>query len=200
MTFEEIKKILSNKVVGIAGCGGLGSNCAVALARAGIGTLITADFDVVSESNLNRQYFFYDQIGQKKSYALKENIERINPNCKVIAYDIMLDETSIQNIFADVDLIIEAFDKAEMKEMILQTILSYMPDKPLIMGIGIAGWGNFSIIKEHKFDNIYIMGDMLTEVSDKVPPLAPRVGIVSNMQANKAIEIFLNNYNYENNG
>ena len=63
MTFNEIKKILQQKIVGIAGAGGLGSNCAVALARVGIGTLIIADFDVVSESNLNRQYYFYDQIG-----------------------------------------------------------------------------------------------------------------------------------------
>ncbi len=193
MNFEEIKKILSFKTVGIAGCGGLGSNCAVSLARVGVGKLIIADFDVIIESNLNRQYFFYSQIGQKKSFALRENIEKINPNCKVIAFDIKLDEKSIVEIYSDVDILVEAFDKAEMKEMILQTVLQYMPDKPLIMGVGLAGWGNFSLIKEHRFDNVYIMGDMTLEVSDEMPPIAPRVGIVSNMQANKVLEILLKN-------
>lgn len=192
LTFEEIKARLSDKVVGIAGCGGLGSNCAVALARVGVGTLIFADFDIIVESNLNRQYFFYDQIGQKKCFALKHNIERINPSCKVLAMDIKLDEKSIVEIYKDVDVLVEAFDKAEMKEMILTTVLHHFPDKPLVMGMGLAGWGNFSLIKEHHFDNVYIMGDMTHEVSDNLPPIAPRVGIVANMQANKVLELLLN--------
>lgn len=66
MTFEEIKSKLKNYTVGVAGAGGLGSNCAIALARVGIGKLIIADFDVVNESNLNRQYFFRDQLGEKR--------------------------------------------------------------------------------------------------------------------------------------
>ena len=53
-----IRTTLQTKTVGIAGCGGLGSNCAVALARVGVGTLVVADFDRVEVSNLNRQYFF----------------------------------------------------------------------------------------------------------------------------------------------
>jgi len=48
MTVNEIREKLKEKSVGIAGCGGLGSNCAVALARVGIGTLILADYDTVS--------------------------------------------------------------------------------------------------------------------------------------------------------
>ncbi len=192
MTFEEIKKRLSTKVVGIAGCGGLGSNCAVALARVGVGKLIVADFDVIVESNLNRQYFFYNQIGQKKCFALKQNIEKINPSCEVVAYDIKLDSQSIQQLYAEVDVLVEAFDKAEMKQMILETVLYTMPNKPLVMGVGLAGWGNFHLIKEHQFDNVYIMGDMTIEVSDELPPIAPRVGIVSNMQANKVLELLLN--------
>ncbi|MGQ9847702.1 MAG: sulfur carrier protein ThiS adenylyltransferase ThiF [Bacteroidales bacterium] len=196
MTFEEIKKILSNKYVGIAGCGGLGSNAAVALARVGVGNLIIADFDVVEESNLNRQYFFYDQIGQKKCWALKENIKRINPACNVEAHDIKLSPSSIIELYSHVDIMIEAFDKAEMKEMLLRTMLQYNPKIPLIMGSGLAGWGNTHLIREHAFDNVYIFGDGVNEVSDEIPPLAPRVGIVANMQANKALEILLNSDYY----
>ncbi len=63
MRFSEIQAQLERFTVGIAGAGGLGSNCAIALARSGIGTLVLSDFDVVEEANLNRQYFFADQSG-----------------------------------------------------------------------------------------------------------------------------------------
>lgn len=191
MTFEQIKKILSEKVVGIAGCGGLGSNAAVALARVGVGKLIVADFDIIDQSNLNRQYFFLEQIGQKKCFALKENIQRINIDCTVEAHDVKLNPSSIIELYAKVDVMIEAFDKAEMKEMLLTTMMHYFPKTPLIMGSGLAGWGNIHLIKEQAFDNVYIVGDGENEVSDEMPPLAPRVGIVSNMQADKALELLL---------
>ncbi len=191
MTFNEIKEKLSNKTVGIAGCGGLGSNTAVALARVGIGKLIIADFDVIIESNLNRQYFFFDQIGKKKSFALKENIIRVNPNCIVEAHDILLNKDNIPNIFKNCDIVIEAFDLAEMKQMIIETMLQHYSNIPLIVGSGLAGWGKFEEIAIEKNGNIYICGDRINEVSEQNPPLAPRVGIISNMQANIVLEIFL---------
>ena len=121
MTFEEIKSILKKYTVGIAGAGGLGSNCAVSLARVGIGKLIISDFDVVSEYNLNRQYFFRDQLGQKKVLALKDNIQRINPEVELIPKDIKLNERNIVEIYKDCDIIVEAFDLAEMKKMLIET-------------------------------------------------------------------------------
>ena len=188
---EAIKNILKTKTIGIAGAGGLGSNCAVSLARVNVGNLIIADFDVIEESNLNRQYYFYDQIGEKKVSSLKKNIENINPNVKVKAVDIKLNPTNIIELFQNCDVIIEAFDKAEMKQMIIETVLEKMPDKILIVGVGMAGWGNNNTLKTEKTDNLYICGDQITEVSDNEPALAPRVGIVANMLANQALEILL---------
>ncbi|NTW31653.1 MAG: sulfur carrier protein ThiS adenylyltransferase ThiF [Bacteroidetes bacterium] len=186
------KDILKSKSVGVAGCGGLGSNCAVALARVGIGKLVIADFDIIVESNLNRQYFFVDQLGQKKAYALRENINRINPSVKVEAHDIKLKSNDIINLYKDCDIIVEAFDLAEMKMMIIETVLSKMPDKIIISGIGLAGWGDFNSLKIRQIGNLYICGDESKEVSEEIPPLAPRVGIVANMQANVILEILLN--------
>jgi sulfur carrier protein ThiS adenylyltransferase len=191
MTFEEIKKNLSGKVVGIAGAGGLGSNCAVALARTGLGKLIIADFDIVSEGNLNRQYYFRKQIGQKKVKALKENIIAINPEIEVESYDIKLDHDLIVTLFTDCDVIVEAFDLAEMKKMIIEAVLSELPDKPLVTGLGMAGWGDNNSVKFRKEGNLYICGDEKSEISEDNPPLAPRVGIVANMQANVVLEILL---------
>lgn len=191
MTFEEIKNKLKNYTVGIAGVGGLGSNCAVALARVGIGKLIIADFDIVTESNLNRQYFFRDQLGQKKVLALKTNIERINSDVNIITHDIKLNENNSIDIYKDCDVVVEAFDLAEMKKMLIEIFLSALPEMPLVLGLGMAGWGKNNDIKFRKSENLYICGDEESEISEDNPPLAPRVGMVANMQANTVLEILL---------
>jgi sulfur carrier protein ThiS adenylyltransferase len=169
----------------------LGSNCAVALARVGIGTLVIADFDVVSKSNLNRQYYFFSQIGLKKALALGENISKINPDVHVITHDLKLTGENIPLVFAGCDVIVEAFDLAGQKEMLIETILTAMPHVPLVIGLGMAGWGMNDPIHCRRADNLYICGDEISEISPELPPLAPRVGMVANMQANVVLEILL---------
>jgi sulfur carrier protein ThiS adenylyltransferase len=200
MTFDEIKSILKTKTVGIAGCGGLGSNCAVSLARVGIGALVIADFDVIVESNLNRQYYFYDQIGMLKVFALKQNIQMINPAVKVHAFDLRLCMSDTIEIFRSCDVIVEAFDKAEMKHMILDAVHTHLPDKYLVMGIGMAGWGANELIHTRQSGKLIICGDEINEIAEQNPPLAPRVSIVSNMQANAVMEILLGKNPYKPKG
>ncbi len=195
MTTEDIARILGGKTVAIAGCGGLGSNCAVSLCRVGIGTLIIADFDVISESNLNRQYYFRDQVGQKKVIALTENIRRINPAVRVIAHDTVLTAENIPLLFADCDVIVEAFDQAGQKEILIETVLERLPGRPLVAGLGMAGWGMNNSIRHQKSDNLHICGDRVSEISPDLPPLAPRVCMVANMQANTVLEILLEKHN-----
>ncbi|MEW6652465.1 MAG: sulfur carrier protein ThiS adenylyltransferase ThiF [Bacteroidota bacterium] len=191
MKFSEIKSTLSTKAVGIAGCGGLGSNCAAALTRVGIGKLVIADFDVIEESNLNRQYFFYDQIGKYKASALKENLLRINPLVTICDNIIKLSPNEIVELYKDCDVIVEAFDKAEMKEMIVETVLYEFPAKPIVCGVGLAGWGGNNLLKTEQFRKLYIVGDRKSETSEIDPPIAPRVGAVSNLMANVVLEILL---------
>lgn len=193
MTLTEIQDILKNRTIGIAGCGGLGSNCAISLARSGIGKLIIADFDIVDLSNLNRQYFFLNQIGMKKIDALKNNIAQVSKITSVEKHDIKLTGDSIVKIFTNCDIIVEAFDKAEMKQEIIETCHFQLPETPLITGQGIAGWGNNNLLTCRKSGNLYICGDEKNEVCDNNPPMAPRVNIVANMQANIAIELLLMN-------
>ncbi len=191
LSFDEIKTRLGNRTVGIAGVGGLGSNCAVALARVGIGKLVIADFDTVSPENLNRQYYFTDQIGMKKVDALTENIKRINPGVEVEGYDLVLDPENIPVIFKACNIIVEAFDLAEMKKMIIETVITEMADRYIVSGNGIAGFGNNNLLRTTRIDNIYICGDQENETSPNMPPLAPRVGIVASMQANQVMELLL---------
>lgn len=192
MRLSEIKSHLGKFTVGIAGAGGLGSNCAVALARSGVGTLIIADYDIVEAPNLNRQYFFIDQVGQMKTIALKENISRINPEVFVITHQKRLDRENIPEVFSGCNIIVEAFDSSDMKEMLIETVQTKMPGIPLIVGSGMAGWGNSELIRYRKIDNtLYVCGDESTEVSENIPPMAPRVGMVANMQANVVIELLM---------
>jgi sulfur carrier protein ThiS adenylyltransferase len=191
---EQISKYLSRFTVGIAGCGGLGSNCAVALARCGVGKLVIADYDIVTLQNLNRQYYFHDQIGRLKVHALRENIGRINPSVTVKAFDMKLCVSDVIELFAGCDVIVEAFDKATMKQMIIETVLTQMGGKYLVTGIGMAGWGKSDIIHCRKSDKLIICGDEVSEVSDELPVLAPRVGMVANMQANEVLGILLKDF------
>ncbi|MDO9577959.1 MAG: sulfur carrier protein ThiS adenylyltransferase ThiF [Candidatus Cloacimonadales bacterium] len=187
----KIVPVLQNAVIGIAGCGGLGSNVAVSLTRVGIGKLIFADFDKIEPSNLNRQQFFADQIGMPKVIALLENLKKISPFTQYQIHDIKLNEINIPLIFKDVDILVEAFDKAEMKEMLIETWLQNFPEKPIIAASGLAGWGRNELLHIKKIDNLYICGDEETDLQNGISPLAPRVGIVANMQANLVLELLL---------
>jgi len=182
---------LKGTCIGIAGCGGLGSNCAMALARAGVGSLVIADFDVVTLENLDRQYYFRDQIGQKKVLALRENIFKVNPEIDVQVHDVRLGPDEVVHIFKNCTLIIEAFDRADMKLMIIETVSERFPDKFIIAASGLAGYGDNNALRTRRLGSLFICGDEVSEVSADLPPLAPRVGIVAAMQANQALEIIL---------
>ncbi|HOK26988.1 MAG TPA: sulfur carrier protein ThiS adenylyltransferase ThiF [Bacteroidales bacterium] len=193
MKADEVREHLKKFRVGIAGAGGLGSNCAMLLARAGVGTLVICDFDTVERSNLNRQFYFLHQCGMKKTEALKENLKMIDEDINVIARDIKLDRENIPEVFAGCDVIVEAFDRAEMKEMIIEAVQTDMSGVPLIVASGLAGWGRNDSIRSRKIDdNLYVCGDESQEVSEDNPPLAPRVVIVAAMQANFVVEILMN--------
>ncbi|MCF7858163.1 MAG: sulfur carrier protein ThiS adenylyltransferase ThiF [Candidatus Cloacimonetes bacterium] len=182
---------LQRAVIGIAGAGGLGSNVAISLTRAGIGELIIADFDKIEPSNLNRQQYFQNQIGLPKVAALKDNLEKISPFTRVKIYEVKLDKTNIIPIFKNVDILVEAFDKSEMKVMLIETWLGKFPKKPIIAASGLAGWGKNELIHTKQIDNLLICGDEESRVTEAISPLSPRVGIIANMQANLVLELLL---------
>jgi len=192
MRFSDIENHLNKFKVGIAGAGGLGSNCAVSLARTGVGTLVIADFDKIELSNISRQFYFIDQVGMMKTVALKENLKRIRPEINVVTHQTVLSEKNITSVFRECQVIVEAFDRSDMKQMFIETVQKELAGIPLIVGSGLAGWGNTETLKFRKIDEtLYICGDEMSEATDDYPPLAPRVCIVANMQANAVIEILM---------
>ncbi len=183
---------LKTATVGIAGLGGLGSAIAVALARVGVGKLIVADFDVVEPSNLNRQQYFVDQIGLLKTDALVSNLRKINPYVEVEAHAVKLTSDDMVSLFEDVDVMIEAFDRADQKAMLLQAFTSARPDVPFIGASGMAGFASGETIGIKKMGkNIYIVGDLETGAEPGCGLMAPRVGIAAHMQANLALRLLV---------
>ena len=189
--YDKIKKKLQNSTVGIAGLGGLGSNAAVALTRAGLGKLVLVDFDKVEKSNLDRQYYFTDQIGKLKTEAIAENIKKINPDVLVETHNIKLTKSSMDVFFKDVDVIIEALDNAETKTAFIEEILLKLPDKPVVAASGVAGYGHSDRIKTIRSGNLYICCDEQAKSSDDDILMAPRVCLMANWEANIALEIIL---------
>jgi sulfur carrier protein ThiS adenylyltransferase len=178
--------------VGIAGLGGLGSSVAIALARVGVGHLILADFDVVEPSNLNRQQYFVDQIGLPKVRALMDNLRRINPYVSLEGHQLRLDRENIPRVFASCSIVVEAFDRAEMKEMIITTVLGEMPGRTVVAASGLAGHGpNNTIRTERIAPNLYIVGDQVSAARPGSGLMAPRVGIAAHHQANLVVRLIL---------
>jgi sulfur carrier protein ThiS adenylyltransferase len=184
--------ILQKSVVGIAGCGGLGSNAAVALVRSGVGRLVLVDFDVVEESNLNRQYFFQSDIGKKKVAALSRHLRAINPDVILTRHAVRLSPAGVPAIFADADLLIEAFDKAESKAWLLEAWHTAFPERPVVCASGLAGIGKTEALKVRHSGVMHIVGD--NESDMRMGLCGARVAIAANMQANIAIELLLKNH------
>jgi sulfur carrier protein ThiS adenylyltransferase len=165
-----------NARIGIAGAGGLGSNVAVHLARAGVENILLVDFDVVEPSNLNRQFYFADQIGQPKAHALVENLKRIRPLAPVEGRVLKLDPHNIRETFAGCVLVVEAFDRAEAKAMLVEALLG--TGVPLVAGSGVAGL-DVSGVKKMQFGRMLtIIGDQISDCSDHLLYSA-KVGMVS---------------------
>lgn len=191
MTFEEIKDIVSTYTVGIAGCGGLGSNCAAMLVRSGVKNLVIADFDTISESNLNRQFFFNHQIGMSKANTLRENLLLIDPEANIQSHHLRLDKSNIGIIFSKCAIIVEAFDAAEAKKMIIEVVSEEFPGKTLVCASGLSGLRNAEQMKVVRNGNLVIVGDFEEEVSDTNPPLSPKVSIAAALQANEVIKLLI---------
>jgi len=179
-------------VVGIAGIGGLGSAVAVALARVGVGHLIVADFDVVEPSNLNRQQYFIDQLGLYKVEALAANLARINPYVTVETHRVLLSPDNIPAIFAPCSVVVEAFDRADMKAMLVNTVLGDIQGITVVAASGLAGYGpNNNIVTRKVSRRLFLVGDEVSEARPGNGLMAPRVGIAASHQANQVLRIIL---------
>jgi len=189
---KSVHEKLKSAIIGIAGLGGLGSNVAFSLARIGIGKLVIADFDSVEPSNLNRQQYFIEQLGTKKTAALTENLLKINPYLKIEGHSLKLTAGNIPEIFADCSIITECFDKADQKQMLVETVLNKMNDVITVAVSGLGGYGRSNEIQTRKIsDRLILVGDGKSGLESGFSLMAPRVAIAAGHQANAIVELIL---------
>ena len=187
---EERQKKFDAARVAVCGLGGLGSNIAVALARAGVGHLHLIDFDMVEPSNLNRQQSAAAQVGIPKAEALRDNIAAINPYCEVKAETVRIADGNIAALFADDDIVCEAFDSAEEKAMLVSGVMEAFPDKPVVAASGMAGLASANAITTKRVSRrLYVCGDGTTDMDDGLGLYGARVLVCAAHQATMALRI-----------
>lgn len=187
---EERQKLFENARVAVCGLGGLGSNVAVHLVRAGVGHLHIMDFDRVDISNLNRQQYFPEQLGMYKSEALFETLKKIAPYCDIRHETVKLTEENIPELLSDSDIICEAFDKADQKAILVNTVLEKLRDKYLVAGSGMAGLGSANTIQTRRAGKrFYICGDGVSDVEECKTLYASRVAVCAAHEANMILRI-----------
>lgn len=187
---EELQKKFSLATVAICGLGGLGSNIAISLARAGIGKLILIDFDRVDITNLHRQQYKADQIGKLKTEALSENLKEIVPYVDLEIHTIRVTEENAGVILKNANIICEAFDNAECKAMLTNLVLETMPDKFLVAASGMAGFGSANSVQTRKITRrFYLCGDEISDVSEAGSLVSSRVMLCAAHQAHAVLRI-----------
>ena len=181
---------LSAAAVAVCGLGGLGSNVAVHLARAGVGRLYLIDFDTVDLANLNRQQYFPDQLGQPKADALMQTVRRIAPYCDVTAESVRLTAENIPEKLAAFPIVCECFDRADQKAMLVNCVLEQMPETDLIAASGMAGIGSANTIRTRRLaPHFYLSGDGVSDSASAGGLFSARVAVCAAHQANTVIRI-----------
>ena len=187
---ENLQKKFSEAVVAVCGLGGLGSNIAIALARAGVGKLILIDFDKVDITNLHRQQYNTTQIGINKTDALFENLKEIAPYIELETHTVRVTEVNALKLLKDADIICEAFDNAECKAMLTNLVLEAMPEKYVVAASGMAGMGSANTIQTRKVGKrFYICGDESSDVAEFGSLVSSRVMLCAAHQAHTVLRI-----------
>ena len=191
----QMQERFSRASVVICGLGGLGSNVAVSLARAGVGHLHLIDFDRVDISNLNRQQYFPDQLGVYKTEALTQTLTRIAPYIRITSDTVKLTEENIPELLKPCDIICEAFDRADQKAMLCNCVLEKLPDKYLVAASGMAGLDSSNrIVTRRLSKRFYLCGDGTSDVADGLGLISARVAVCAAHEATMILRIISGEY------
>jgi len=115
---KNFNKITKTKKIVLIGCGGIGSPLGELLVRGGFTNLILIDNDLIDETNLQRQVYFEDDVGEFKSQTLKNQLLKIDKSAKIQVLTKVIDRNNIDIICSNADLIIDATDNFETRKII----------------------------------------------------------------------------------
>lgn len=195
---KDLQEKFLSATVAVCGLGGLGSHIAIALARAGVGKLILIDFDKVDITNLHRQAYKANQIGEYKTDALRDNLLEIAPYIALETHNVRITEENAKGILEDTDIVCEAFDDAECKAMLTNLVLESMPDKFLVAASGMAGLGSANTIRTRRvMSRFYLCGDEQSDVQAEGSLVSSRVMLCAAHQAHTVLRILAEKFETE---
>ena len=190
LTAEQSQRLQAAKVA-IVGLGGLGSNVALWLARLGVGQLLLYDFDKVELSNLNRQYYFLEDVGQYKATALLHHLKAVNPYGNYCSRVVRLTEDNLPELLSEAHIVCEALDKPEAKALLVNGVLESFPDKYLVSASGLAGFASSASMQVRQVTpRFYLCGDGVSDML-QLPLCGARVGLCAAQEALTIARIIL---------
>ena len=190
LTAEQSQRLQAAKVA-IVGLGGLGSNVALWLARLGVGQLLLYDFDKVELSNLNRQYYFLEDVGQYKATALLRHLKAVNPYGNYCSEVVQLTEDNLAELLSEAHIVCEALDKPEAKALLVNGVLESFPDKYLVSASGLAGFASSASMQVRQVTpRFYLCGDGVSDML-QLPLCGARVGLCAAQEALTIARIIL---------
>ena len=188
---QQQSSLLQAAQVAIFGLGGLGSNVAMWLARLGVGQLLLYDFDRVELSNLNRQYYFVEDVGEYKAVALLKHLRAVNPYGDYQSRVVRLTQDNLAELVGTAPIICEALDKPEAKALLVNGVLESFPDKFLVAASGLAGFGTSDSMQVRQITpHFYLCGDGSSSFLD-LPLCGARVGLCAAQEALTIARIIL---------
>ncbi len=192
---KDLQRKFSCATVAVCGLGGLGSNIANTLARAGVGKLILIDFDRVDITNLHRQQYKAAQIGLLKTDALADNLLEIAPYVEIETVTTRITEDNLTSLLGNADVICEAFDNPETKAMLVNGVLENLPDRYLVAASGMAGLETPNTIHTRRITKrFYLCGDEKSGAAETIGLVAPRVMLCAAHQAQTVLRILAEKY------
>ncbi len=186
---EGQKKIKESRVL-VIGAGGLGSPVILYLSAAGVGKLGIADFDVVDESNLQRQVLYTTMdIGKSKAELAAKRVRNVNPECEVAVYNYKIAKEDLEKLVKEYDIIVDAVDNGQTKYIINEVAVQY--GKPAVFG-GIKNFSGYVKPyipgKTSCYECIYPNDNILYE---PVGVLGSVVGTIGAIEATQVLKIIL---------
>ncbi|MBS7218866.1 MAG: thiamine biosynthesis protein ThiF [Oscillospiraceae bacterium] len=186
----ELQECFSAASVAICGLGGLGSNLALCLARAGVGRLHLIDFDRVDLSNLHRQQYFTAQLGQPKTESLRDILEAAAPDVTVTIHTARVTDDNLDALLSDSQIVCEAFDVPEDKALLVNAVLERFPEKYVVAASGMAGLGPANDIRTRRItSHFYLCGDGISQLTPGDGLLPSRVMLCAAHQAHTVLRI-----------
>ena len=165
--------------IGIAGIGGIGSNVARILAQAGVNRIKLVDFDRVESVNLDRQFYTQNQVGEKKTGALKENLLQIRPGMRIETVEKRIRPGDSSLLFSDCGIVVEGFDNRQLKKMIVEELSSQK--KLLVSASGIAG-EDLRSVKTKRMGTCHIVGDFSSD-QEVYALFPPKIAMIAAMMS-----------------